>query len=363
MVSKREWAASHLIACYPGYGELATAFPWTTENLPPGALARTDGSIIEFSPEAENLRPSQYLWLLSHELLHILLHHTRPWATAADLPRLYMAMEIEADQNVPVSFEPVSSRRYKIAADLKTAGVDTLERIYSWLGSHPTSLDVVDEVRMTTTPDVVRARVLSALGAGQLPGNLQEYIGRLRAPTVPWREELVQYVGTRLGQPKLLLDRLVPHYWAMGIPVPPVGRGRSSIDLVLAVDSSGSMKGEPIRLCLSQFRGLRGLVDDVDVYVCDAIIQAVVHLQEVSDDEIVSLTKAVKGYGGTDFHPIFEAVAQREVQPQLLIIMTDADGWCPDSSPPYDVLWLTTTDRKPPFGRVLRIPATDLKEV
>jgi predicted metal-dependent peptidase len=352
-----------LVACYPGYGDLATAFPWTTEKLPPGVWAATDGDRLLFSPSATDLPPRKFLWLVAHELMHILLHHTRPWTTAADVPRLRTAMEIEADQNVPSAFEPLSVDRDRLASSLKAKGVDTLPKIYCWLGEHPSSIESVDEVRISAHPEVVRAKVLTALSSGRLPGNLQDIIGSLSEPTVLWREELVQYVGTHVGQPCMQLDRLVPHYWAMGIPVPPMGRAPSSVDLVLALDSSGSMKGEPIRLCLSQFRGLRGLVDDVDVYVCDAAIQALVHLQEVSDDEIVLLTQAVKGYGGTDFRPVFEAVEKLERQPQLLVYMTDADGQYPDRNPPYDVLWLTTTYRKPPFGRVLRIPATDLKEV
>jgi predicted metal-dependent peptidase len=298
---------------------------------------------------------------VAHELMHILLHHTRPWTTAADVPRLRTAMEIEADQNVPSAFEPLSVDRDRLASSLKAKGVDTLPKIYCWLGEHPSSIESVDEVRISAHPEVVRAKVLTALSSGRLPGNLKDIIGALSEPTVPWREELVQYVGTHVGQPRMQLDRLVPHYWAMGIPVPPVGRNMST-DLVLAVDSSGSMKGEPVRLCLSQIRGLRGLVDDVDVYVCDAAIQALVHLQEITDDEILSLIKEVKGYGGTDFRPVFEAVAKLERQPQLLCFLTDADGAYPEP-PAYDVLWVTTTDLKPPFGRRLRIPVTDFKEV
>lgn len=351
-----EWAITHLITTHPGYGELAAAFPCQVEDMPAGVLAATNGEVIRVSPAALTYPPCKYLWILGHELAHIMLHHTRPWK-ALDDTRLRAAMEIEADQNVPDTFEPVSATRSALASSLSQQGINTLERIYEWLGKNPTTLDRLDDLLPGVDPETVRVKVLGALSRGLLPGSWRETIGKLSTPTVAWQDELAHYIGTRLGNP-YYASRFIHHYLEMGLPVPPV-EYEISADVALAIDSSGSMKGEPIRLCLSQIRGLWGLVDDLDVYIADAAIQDVVHLSEVNDDEIVRLSQRVKGYGGTDFRPVFEAL--RSKPPQVLVYLTDADGIFPEA-PDYDVLWVTTTDLKVPFGKRVRIPVFDLED-
>jgi len=74
-------------------------------------------------------------------------------------------------------------------------------------------------------------------------------------------------------------------------------------------------------------------------------------LIESSDD--VRRYKA-QGGGGTNMPAIFGKLAAMELRPDVLVILTD--GYTDfGSPPPYDVIWVMTTDVVAPFGKNLRI--------
>jgi len=65
----------------------------------------------------------------------------------------------------------------------------------------------------------------------------------------------------------------------------------------------------------------------------------------------------VKGFGGTDFQPVFKHL---EADPPLcLIYVTDLEGAFPPAAPPYPVLWVIPKGitLKPPFGETVEVHA------
>ena len=58
------------------------------------------------------------------------------------------------------------------------------------------------------------------------------------------------------------------------------------------------------------------------------------------------------GGGGMDFRPVFAYVEKHpELDPNLLVFVTDGYGDCPARPPAYSVLWLLTKDGKEqPWG-------------
>lgn len=128
-------------------------------------------------------------------------------------------------------------------------------------------------------------------------------------------------------------------------------------DLVLAVDSSGSITDEEWSAFLS-------LVNHVTVdcqprttlvLICDVRIQAV-HEFERGDTPAPDQLKLVGG-GGTDFRPVFQHIEDENLQPTCLIYFTDLDVRFPDEEPAYPVLWVTNSTRTSvPFGEVVHFP-------
>jgi predicted metal-dependent peptidase len=89
------------------------------------------------------------------------------------------------------------------------------------------------------------------------------------------------------------------------------------------------------------------------VLVCDTQIQAVHEFVRGESPDHIQL----QGGGGTDFRPVFDYIAQADLQPACLIYLTDLDGAFPQEDPGYPVLWVSNCDtRKAPFGDIVTFP-------
>lgn len=96
--------------------------------------------------------------------------------------------------------------------------------------------------------------------------------------------------------------------------------------------------------------------------ICDAYEEYTIYLM-TCDTEIHQrweihpfdvLPKVLEGRGGTDFR---EPLKEAESLPiTSLVYLTDLYGTFPDKEPFYPVIWIATTDEKPPWGQVIRLP-------
>ena len=66
------------------------------------------------------------------------------------------------------------------------------------------------------------------------------------------------------------------------------------------------------------------------------------------------------GGGGTDFRPVFDYVENHpELDPNLLVFLTDGYGDCPERPSRYPVMWLLTRDGKEqPWGWNVKFSAS-----
>jgi predicted metal-dependent peptidase len=71
--------------------------------------------------------------------------------------------------------------------------------------------------------------------------------------------------------------------------------------------------------------------------------------------EEFQLPKKFTGGGGTEFAPVFDWVDKSDIQPDLLIYFTDAQGDIPDQQPPYPVVWLVKGKQAVPWGRRVQL--------
>ena len=187
---------------------------------------------------------------------------------------------------------------------------------------------------------------------GTLPANLKALLDKLQKPSLPWQEMLKQFVTTCYGGKRRWLPPARRYVW-QDLYLPSIRD--ESLKAVVALDTSGSTKGD-----LPTFFGeLVSLMRsfgkfELDVIQCDAKIQLVEHYTEAN---LPSPDKKwnVKGFGGTDFRPVFEYIQkQMREQPDLLLFFTDGYGTAPERRPPYPVMWVLTSDGDVPaeWGRV-----------
>lgn len=178
--------------------------------------------------------------------------------------------------------------------------------------------------------------------AGNVPGELARWANdQLAPPKVPWQAQLARYarqmVTSRRGLRDYTYARISRRQWGVGIDAP---RFPSMVDneikVAIAIDTSGSMQEEELSRGLAEAQGiLQAAGCKVRAIVCDAHVH-----EDCEVSNAMALRAKLKGGGGTDFRPVFEALTKRSPRPDVLVFFTDGYGPAPDEAPPFGVIWL-----------------------
>ncbi len=189
---------------------------------------------------------------------------------------------------------------------------------------------------------------------GHLPGFLAAEIDDLLNPPERWQDILREFI-TNQARDDYSWSRAARNYLHRGIVLPSLYNHRMG-EIVVALDSSGS--------CIAKFgiflANLNSIIEDcrpslVTVMHCDARVQKV---EEYTEDDL-PIPNKLHGGGGTSFTPVFDAIEERDIEPECLIYFTDTYGDFPDREPDYPVLWAVVdgADRVP-FGEVIEVTDT-----
>lgn len=149
-------------------------------------------------------------------------------------------------------------------------------------------------------------------------------------------------------------------------------------DFVIAIDTSGSCAGEVVQKFLdktySLFTQQENFFKKINLHIiqCDAEIQSDVKItcREEFDDYVRDLE--FRGFGGTDFRPVFEYVNDMIEQGEFddlkgLIYFTDGNGTYPKKRPPYETAFVFVDDDEfeyevPSWAMKLVLETTDIME-
>ena len=121
--------------------------------------------------------------------------------------------------------------------------------------------------------------------------------------------------------------------------------GRKLQELVIAIDTSHSTKGEMVKGFLEETAGILKQKDaffqkvKVHILECDDELRKDICLENVEDLEQYSKNFTVKGGYGTDFRPVFRYVSDLQKRGELknlkgLMYFTDGKGRYPKEAPP-----------------------------
>ena len=122
--------------------------------------------------------------------------------------------------------------------------------------------------------------------------------------------------------------------------------GRKLQELVIAIDTSHSTKGEMVKSFLEETAGILKQKDaffqkvKVHILECDDELRKDICLENVEDLEQYSKNFTVKGGYGTDFRPVFRYVSDLQKRGELknlkgLMYFTDGKGRYSKEAPPY----------------------------
>ncbi|MFK5893474.1 MAG: VWA-like domain-containing protein [Pseudomonadota bacterium] len=190
-----------------------------------------------------------------------------------------------------------------------------------------------------------------ALQAGKLSQAMIRLVDHLLQPQLPWRMLLARYVSataredysysrpsSRRGDPAIY-PRLRSH----------------KVDVIAVIDISGSIATSELKEFLSEINQIKAQIRaKVTLLACDAKIDPD-GPWEYEPWEEFDLPKSFSGGGGTDFKPIFDWVENNEINPDLLVYFTDAEGGFPEIEPPYPVIWLVKGKEKVPWGQRIQL--------
>ena len=190
----------------------------------------------------------------------------------------------------------------------------------------------------------------AAMQAGRLCDSLARALEHLIQPRIPWRSLLARYLMSVARDDYSFQrssrrdgDALLPRL------------ASSEINLVAAIDTSGSIGYEEMREFASEVDALKGQIRaNLVLHACDDKLCAHGPWQFAPWDP-VRLPNALSGGGGTRFTPVFEWIAREQLRPDLLVYFTDAQGEFPPAAPPYPVLWLVKGRADVPWGERVQL--------
>ena len=204
--------------------------------------------------------------------------------------------------------------------------------------------------------DEIKEAVLAAAeaaGAGNVPGNIKRMIKDLTAPVVNWRELLQQQIQSIIKN-DFTFARPSRRSWHMDAILPGM-KNAQTIDICVAIDTSGSITSEDLKIFLSEVKGIMDMYDDYKVHVItwDTEVYNPQDFSPDSSDDISSYEPG--GGGGTDPHCVWEYLKDNDMEPKKLIMFTDFCffGWSPEQVQDYcDTIWIIKGNQgaEPEFG-------------
>jgi len=370
----------------PFFGNLATRMTLiNADGWCP--TAATDGRKFYYNSEFVNSLPLKQLeFLVGHEVLHAVYDHMgrrgnrdpKLWNIADDYCVNWDLVEQRVGDKIPVALY-----------DSKYKGMSA-EEVYDDLYENADKINIdelmkrlldehldgegedgegdgdgdkpgngrprLSEEEKKAIRDEVKEAVLAAAnaaGAGNIPGGVKRMIRDLCEPVMNWRELLQQQIESTVKS-DFTWARPSRRSWHMDAVMPGMKPGEQ-IDVVIGIDTSGSITDNDLKIFLSEIKGIMESYDEYRIHVVGWDTE--VHNSEVfTSDNIANIEEFVPGGGGgTDPHCVWKWLEENQIEPKKLIMFTDYCffGWSPEEVEQYcDTVWIIKGNKnaEPEFG-------------
>lgn len=359
---------------YPFWGYLAlTLEPVEALDLNPPTMG-TDGIHLYYHPDFIRDTPiPQLQGVLAHEIMHCVLNHLarrqnrdpERFNVAADLavnplvlkefqlppgclndPQYYDKSAEYIYSNLPLSKNGEGGDGGTLDSHeaWKNAGKDKPDKS-DGSGQAESAADALEqEWQQRVAMAATQARV-----RGKFPAHLESIVGDLLQPKLDWKALLRDRITSCAKNDYSLTPANKKHLWR-GFYLPSISG--EEINVAVGVDDSGSISDADIQAFLSEVKGICDAYDEytIHLFIADAAIRQRFELHTFDP-----LPKLVQGRGGTDFRPVIAEVEKLDGVSSL-IYFTDLFGSFPDREPRVPVIWVSTSDQKPPWGSLIPYP-------
>ena len=367
------------------FGNLATRMQLINADLW-CSTAATDGQKFYYNSRfIMMLKPKEVEFLVGHEVLHVVYDHmgrrdnrdpeiwniADDYAVNADLKRHKVGQFITS---VPCLYETKYDGKAAEAIydDLmknvqKISIEDLLDQMIDdhmdgdgdgdgeegsgdGKGKRPSmSPEERERVRQEVKQAIINAA--SSAEAGQLPLGVERLIRQHTNPVMPWRE-LIQTNLTSAIRTDYSWMRPSRRGWHMDAIMPGMTPGEE-IDVVVAIDMSGSISNKQAQQFLGEISGMMDAFDGYKIHVF-CFDTEIYNPQDFNSENMDTIdTYEPQGGGGTDFDCIFTYLKDIGNVPKRLICFTDGypcGSW--GDSDYCDTTWIIHGDKNPnpPFG-------------
>jgi predicted metal-dependent peptidase len=187
--------------------------------------------------------------------------------------------------------------------------------------------------------------------AGTVPKGVERLIKDVTNPVMPWRE-LIQTNLTSAIRTDYSWMRPSRRGWHMDAVMPGMTPGEE-IDVVVALDMSGSISDRQAKAFLGEIAGMMDAFDGYKVHVF-CFDTEIYNPQNFNSENMETIDEyEPQGGGGTDFDAIFEYLKEIGNVPKRLIVFTDGypcGSWGDENY--CDTTWIIHGDKdpNPPFG-------------
>lgn len=359
-------AKAKLVLDYPFFATLVLGMNMVEDKDCPTAC--TNGRQIRYNPDfVKGLTINQVVGLLAHEGGHVgLLHHVR--RQSREPRRFNVAADMVLNPILKESgFElPTSALMGKLG--------EYVEEVYARLPEEPKGCgngkegtcwgEVEDapgagggkanQAEMAAAEQDAKIRIVQAMNqsknCGKVPAGIARLVEEILEPRIDWKQ-LFRNLIDQVARNDYNWQTPNRRFINSGIYLPSL-KSRELGTVVVAEDTSGSVGQKAI----NQFnRETSSILEEYDTTVWLLPCDVKVHNPQEFTRYDLPLKAKVCGGGGTSFVDPFRYVNENDLNPTVLVYLTD--GWCseyPDFTPDFPVIWITTQNKiQPPWGEVI----------
>ena len=185
----------------------------------------------------------------------------------------------------------------------------------------PPKLTEDDLQKIRTEVRTATIQAAQAVGAGKVPAGVKRMIEELTSPKMDWRTLLDSHIKSSVKD-DYTFTKVNRRSWSLGAFLP--GQDYlETVEVAVAVDTSGSMSDEMLRDILGEVKGIMETFQDfkLTLWTFDTQVYNPKEFTSQNLDDI--LTYDPKGGGGTDFDVNFQFMKEVGLEPHRFVMFTD----------------------------------------
>ena len=397
IVEKLITARVGLLLRHPFFGNLATRLTLVDASDWCPTLA-TDGRKFYYNNEFVNrLTPKEAEFGFGHEILHNVFDHMNRRDSRdpviSNIAADYAANQILKDERIGTvpdwikifqdnkyrgkSYEEIYAELYAKAdkIDFATLGELLDEHLSDADSSTDSDADsdadssgnnstkdgkgrprITEQERKQIRDEIKEAMIAAAqsAGAGKVPSGIARMISDMTEPKMNWRQLLRMNIQS-IVKSNYTFARPNRKSQHSGAILPGLSTAET-IDIVVAIDTSGSISNEQAKDFLSE---VKGIMDEyvnfkLDLLCFDTKIYNYSQFTGDNSDELADYK--VRGGGGTNFMCVWDFLKEENIEPKKLIMFTDMEPYGSFGDPDYcDTMFIAhgTTSIIAPFGQTI----------